>query len=89
MAIGGNPRRKDPATGVADRGGHMSHVPTAAYDPVFWMHHWSDLNALLLSLTDMFLVLLTAGQPSGKRRVQTIIMMGNIIHIRTDGTNQK
>ena len=23
------------------RGGHMSHVPAAAFDPVFWLHHWS------------------------------------------------
>lgn len=22
------------------RGGHMSHVPAAAFDPVFWLHHW-------------------------------------------------
>lgn len=20
--------------------GHMSHVPLAAYDPIFWLHHW-------------------------------------------------
>lgn len=23
------------------RGGHMSHIPAAAFDPVFWLHHWS------------------------------------------------
>lgn len=20
--------------------GHMSHVPVAAFDPIFWLHHW-------------------------------------------------
>jgi tyrosinase len=20
--------------------GHMSHVPLAAFDPIFWLHHW-------------------------------------------------
>ncbi len=20
--------------------GHMSHVPLAAFDPIFWIHHW-------------------------------------------------
>lgn len=20
--------------------GHMSHVPMAAFDPIFWLHHW-------------------------------------------------
>jgi tyrosinase len=29
--IGGD----DPATGI----GHMAHVPVAAFDPVFWLHH--------------------------------------------------
>lgn len=25
---------------VGGTAGHMSHVPVAAFDPVFWMHHW-------------------------------------------------
>ena len=24
----------------ASQMGHMSHVPLAAFDPIFWMHHW-------------------------------------------------
>ena len=27
-------------------GGHMSHVPVAAFDPVFWLHHWSVFSPL-------------------------------------------
>lgn len=23
-------------------GGHMSRVPVAAFDPVFWLHHWYE-----------------------------------------------
>lgn len=25
---------------VSGRGGHMSAVPYAAFDPLFWLHHW-------------------------------------------------
>lgn len=31
--IGGGPA-------FGSRMGHMSYVPTAAFDPIFWMHHW-------------------------------------------------
>ena len=24
----------------ASQMGHMSHVPLAAFDPIFWVHHW-------------------------------------------------
>lgn len=43
LAIGGSPNRGDPFKGQ----GHMSFVPVAAYDPVFWIHHWSDSNTVV------------------------------------------
>jgi hypothetical protein len=24
----------------ADANGHMAAVPVAAFDPIFWLHHW-------------------------------------------------
>jgi tyrosinase len=30
----------DTVHGVAGGGGHMSVVPYAAFDPLFWLHHW-------------------------------------------------
>lgn len=30
----------DTVHGVAGGGGHMSAVPYAAFDPLFWLHHW-------------------------------------------------
>lgn len=40
-----------PAEGV----GHMSDVPVAAFDPLFWMHHWYvvDSRAIVQALTMM------------------------------------
>lgn len=29
--------------------GHMSRVPVAAYDPIFWFHHWYVLSCDYLS----------------------------------------
>ena len=26
--------------GICGREGHMSRVPVAAFDPIFWLHHW-------------------------------------------------
>ena len=26
--------------GVPGQGNHMSRVPSAGFDPVFWFHHW-------------------------------------------------
>jgi len=28
------------ATDQKDTNGHMSHVAIAAFDPLFWLHHW-------------------------------------------------
>ena len=25
---------------IGGQGGHMGSVPVAAYDPIFWLHHW-------------------------------------------------
>jgi hypothetical protein len=33
--IGGDPKRE-----TEYKAGHMSSVPTAAFDPIFWAHHW-------------------------------------------------
>jgi len=30
----------DTVHGVAGGGGHMSVIPYAAFDPLFWLHHW-------------------------------------------------
>ena len=29
--------------GLIGGGGHMSSVPIAAFDPVFWLHHWYEV----------------------------------------------
>lgn len=34
--------------------GHMGRVPVAAFDPVFWLHHWYDIGPKILAQrTDM------------------------------------
>jgi tyrosinase len=37
------------------RTGHMTHVPVAAFDPIFWLHHKYDMRHLEAAVgTDAF-----------------------------------
>lgn len=37
---GGDPADYKDGANVTHLLGHMSHVPVAAFDPIFWVHHW-------------------------------------------------
>ena len=64
--------------------GHMSDVPVAAFDPVFWLHHWSANPDNLESgaRTDTGAAILIAYLQSG--RLSTTI--GSMIQIRLNQT---
>ncbi len=55
--------------------GHMGRVPVAAFDPVFWLHHWSvflrEVSCVSYAHTGFWAAMLTESWLSGKLSTQT------------------
>lgn len=68
---------------VGGFGGHMSFVPLAAFDPVFWMHHWYVI-VFLRTKTNTGIVKSTGTLRSGKPFTRTAgSMVGTIWILNT------